>query len=67
MRDPELDRLRPDRLRGVALAQDLAHGGREPDEAARAATRGAAELTHVVGGIDTLFNERPYDDRGWCE
>ena len=32
-------------------------------EAARGARRAAAELKHVAGGVDTLFNERSYDGR----
>ena len=47
-------------------------------EAARAAKRAAAQLAHIAGGIDTLWNERSYDGRlgvigfeddegrGWC-
>jgi len=46
--------------------------------AAQAAKRAAAQLAHVAGGVDTLFNERSYDGRhgeagldndegrGWC-
>ena len=33
--------------------------------AALNAKRAAAELKHIAGGLDTLYNERPYDDRGW--
>ena len=32
-------------------------------EAARGARRAAEELTHIAGGIDTLYNERSYDGR----
>ena len=35
-------------------------------EAALAAKRAAALLEHIAGGVDTLFNERAYDERGWC-
>ena len=46
--------------------------------AAQAAKRAAAQLAHIAGGVDTLFNERSYDGRrgeagldddegrGWC-
>ena len=46
--------------------------------AAQAAKRAAAQLVHIAGGVDTLFNERSYDGRhgeagldddegrGWC-
>ena len=46
--------------------------------AAQAAKRAAAQLEHIAGGVDTLFNERSYDGRhgeagldddegrGWC-
>ncbi|KOO30639.1 hypothetical protein Ctob_002930, partial [Chrysochromulina tobinii] len=46
--------------------------------AAQAAKRAAAQLAHISGGVDTLFNERSYDGRhgeagldddegrGWC-
>eukprot|EP00900_Chrysochromulina_parva_P027515 jgi/Chrpa1/9398/Chrysochromulina_OHIO_Genome00015588-RA len=46
--------------------------------AAKAAKRAAAQLAHIAGGVDTLFNERSYDGRhgeagldddegrGWC-
>jgi len=46
--------------------------------AAQAAKRAAAQLVHIGGGVDTLFNERSYDGRhgeagldddegrGWC-
>jgi len=46
--------------------------------AAHAAKRAAAQLVHIAGGMDTLFNERSYDGRhgeagldddegrGWC-
>ena len=34
-------------------------------EAAVSAKRAAPQLTHIAGGIDTLYNERLYDDRGW--
>ena len=32
-------------------------------EAARSARRDAKKLTHIAGGIDTLYNERSYDGR----
>ena len=35
-------------------------------EAACLARRAAPQLSHLCDGIDTLFNERSYDDRGWC-
>ena len=31
-----------------------------------AATMGDHDLSTICGGIDTLYNERPYEDRGWC-
>ena len=34
--------------------------------AAIAAKEAAAELSDLCGGVDTLYNTRPYDDRGWC-
>ena len=33
--------------------------------AAEAAKEAAAELSHLCGGIDTMYNTRPYD-AGWC-
>ena len=35
-------------------------------EAALTAKGSATRLTHIAGGVDTLFNGREYDDRGWC-
>ena len=32
-------------------------------EAARRVRRGAKELAHVAGGVDTAYNERSYDGR----
>ena len=34
-------------------------------EAALAAKR-AGVIAGVCAGVDTLYNERPYNDRGWC-
>ena len=34
-------------------------------EAALAAKR-AGPIAGVCAGVDTLYNERPYDERGWC-
>ena len=35
-------------------------------EAARSAVREAGRLVSIAGGVDTLYNEREYDRRGWC-
>ena len=34
-------------------------------EAAVRAKQSEAQLAHIADGIDTRYNERPYDDRGW--
>ena len=35
-------------------------------EAAVRTKEAAGQLTHIADGIDTFYNERPYDNRGWC-
>lgn len=35
-------------------------------EEAIAAVEAASRLDHVCGGINYLYNDRAYDDRGWC-
>ena len=34
-------------------------------EAAVRAKQSGARLTHIATGVDTRYNERSYDDRGW--
>ena len=34
-------------------------------ESAVAAVRAAPRLKHIAGGLDDLFNDRAYDERGW--
>ena len=34
-------------------------------DAALKCKQAAAELTHLCQGVDTVYNARPYDDRGW--
>eukprot|EP00900_Chrysochromulina_parva_P001866 jgi/Chrpa1/11680/Chrysochromulina_OHIO_Genome00022100-RA len=38
----------------------------ETHEAALAAKRAGPWAELCDGGVDTLYNERPYDERGWC-
>ena len=30
------------------------------------AFRGSSSYEALCEGIDTVYNERPYDERGWC-
>jgi len=35
-------------------------------ELALEAKRACGNMSELWSGLDTLYNERPYDDRGWC-